>query len=79
MRLRRLGEWCARHFVIVIVLWLAALVALQMLNRSFGGEYEDNFSLSGVQSQQGWTSSRSTIRRPAATAARSCSRTSRSR
>ncbi|WP_326726136.1 MMPL family transporter [Streptomyces sp. NBC_00243] len=24
-----------------------------MLNRSFGGEYEDNFSLSGVQSQQG--------------------------
>ncbi|MFD3932719.1 MMPL family transporter [Streptomyces sp. NPDC058614] len=53
MRLRRLGEWCARHFVIVIVLWLAALVALQMLNRSFGGEYEDNFSLSGVQSQQG--------------------------
>lgn len=53
MRLRRLGEWCARHFVIVIVLWLAALVALQMLNRSFGGEYSDNFSLSGVQSQQG--------------------------
>ncbi|WP_371601007.1 MMPL family transporter [Streptomyces sp. NBC_00564] len=53
VRLRRLGEWCARHFVIVIVLWLAALVALQMLNRSFGGEYEDNFSLSGVQSQQG--------------------------
>ncbi|MCX5558813.1 MMPL family transporter [Streptomyces sp. NBC_00038] len=53
VRLRRLGEWCARHFVIVIVLWLAALVALQMLNRSFGGEYSDNFSLSGVQSQQG--------------------------
>ncbi|MFC9846104.1 MMPL family transporter [Streptomyces sp. NPDC060223] len=53
MRLRRLGEWCARHFVTVIVLWLAALVALQMLNRSFGGEYEDNFSLPGVQSQQG--------------------------
>ncbi|WP_055524464.1 MMPL family transporter [Streptomyces graminilatus] len=52
-RLRRLGEWCARHFVIVIFAWLVALVALQVLNRSFGGEYSDNFSLPGVQSQQG--------------------------
>ncbi|MGW1750383.1 MMPL family transporter [Streptomyces sp. NPDC002092] len=51
--LRRLGEWCARHFVIVILAWLVALVALQTLNRSFGGEYSDNFSLPGVQSQQG--------------------------
>jgi len=39
--------------VIVIVAWLVALVALQALNRSFGGEYSDNFSLSGVQSQKG--------------------------
>ncbi|MFJ2239127.1 MMPL family transporter [Streptomyces sp. NPDC087859] len=51
--LRRLGQWCARHFVIVIVAWLVALVALQVLNRSFGGEYEDNFSLPDVQSEQG--------------------------
>lgn len=51
--LRRLGEWCARHFVTVLVAWLVALVALQMLNRSFGGEYSDNFSLPGVQSQEG--------------------------
>ncbi len=51
-RLRRLGEWCARHFVIVIVAWLVALAALQTLNRSFGGDYSDNFTLSGVQSQQ---------------------------
>lgn len=52
-RLRRLGEWCARHFVIVIVAWLVVLAALQVLNRSFGGDYSDNFSLSGVQSQEG--------------------------
>ncbi|MFE7173017.1 MMPL family transporter [Streptomyces sp. NPDC057616] len=51
--LRGLGEWCARHFVIVIIAWLVALVALQFLNRSFGGDYSDNFSLPGVQSQQG--------------------------
>ncbi|MCI3246114.1 MULTISPECIES: MMPL family transporter [Streptomyces] len=51
--LRGLGQWCARHFVIVIVAWLIALVALQALNRSFGGDYSDNFSLPGTQSQQG--------------------------
>ncbi|MFF9817423.1 MMPL family transporter [Streptomyces sp. NPDC014006] len=53
--LRGLGEWCARHFVVVIVAWLVALAALQVLNRSFGGEYSDNFSLPGVQSSQGLT------------------------
>ncbi|MHC3467101.1 MMPL family transporter [Streptomyces sp. 7R007] len=51
--LRRLGEWCARHFVIVVVAWLVALVALQALNRFYGGDFSDNFSLPGVQSQQG--------------------------
>ena len=51
--LRRLGEWCAKHFVIVIIAWLVALVALQTLNRTFGGEYSDNFSLPGVQSTEG--------------------------
>ncbi|MFE0524634.1 MMPL family transporter [Streptomyces sp. NPDC058954] len=51
--LRRLGQWCARHFLIVIVAWLVALVALQVLNRTIGGDYSDNFSLPGVQSQQG--------------------------
>ncbi|MEU5347197.1 MULTISPECIES: MMPL family transporter [unclassified Streptomyces] len=52
-RLRRLGEWCARHFVIVIVAWLVVLAALQVLDRSFGGEYSDDFQLPGVQSEQG--------------------------
>lgn len=51
--LRGLGEWCARHFVIVIVAWLVVLAALQVLNRSFGGDYSDNFSLPGSQSQKG--------------------------
>ncbi|CAL9344530.1 MMPL family transporter [Streptomyces sp. enrichment culture] len=51
--LRRLGEWCARHFVLVIIAWLIALVALQVLSRAFGGEYSDNFSLPQAQSQKG--------------------------
>ncbi|MFD8225952.1 MMPL family transporter [Streptomyces massasporeus] len=51
--LRRLGEWCARHFVIVIIAWLVALVALQVVSREFGGEYSDNFSLPQAQAQKG--------------------------
>ncbi|MFJ9408027.1 MMPL family transporter [Streptomyces sp. NPDC101393] len=51
--LRRLGEWCARHFVIVIVLWLVALAGLQFLQRTYGGGYSDNFTLPGSQSQLG--------------------------
>ncbi|MFF7723540.1 MMPL family transporter [Streptomyces luteogriseus] len=51
--LRRLGEWCARHFVIVILAWLVALVALQVVSREFGGAYSDNFSLPQAQAQKG--------------------------
>ncbi|GAA4049481.1 MMPL family transporter [Streptomyces shaanxiensis] len=51
--LRRLGEWCAHHFVIVIIAWLVALGALQTLNHLHGGEYSDDFALSDVQSQEG--------------------------
>lgn len=51
--LRRTGQWCARHFVIVIVLWLAALAGLQVLNHAYGGDYSDDFSLPGTQSQDG--------------------------
>ncbi|MFJ6350927.1 MMPL family transporter [Streptomyces sp. NPDC092046] len=51
--LYRLGHWCARRFVVVIVLWLAALVGLQFANRAVGGQYSDNFTLPGVQSADG--------------------------
>ncbi|SMQ13952.1 putative drug exporter of the RND superfamily [Streptomyces sp. Ag82_O1-12] len=51
--LRRLGEWCARHFALVIIAWLVALVALQVVSREFGGEYSDNFSLPQAQAQKG--------------------------
>lgn len=51
--LRRLGEWCAHHFVVVIVAWLVALVALQVVSRAVGGDYSDNFTLSDSQSQKG--------------------------
>ncbi|AOP48992.1 MMPL family transporter [Streptomyces lydicus] len=51
--LHRLGQWCARHCVVVLAVWLAALVGLQFLQRAYGGEYSDDFALPGVQSAQG--------------------------
>ncbi|MFI5874837.1 MMPL family transporter [Streptomyces sp. NPDC051445] len=51
--LRRLGAWCARHCTIVIIAWLVAVVALQVVSRTVGGTYEDNFQLPGVQSTKG--------------------------
>ncbi|WP_327674891.1 MMPL family transporter [Kitasatospora sp. NBC_00458] len=51
--LRRIGEWCARHSVLVIVLWLAVLACVQVANRTVGGTYSDDFSLPGSQSQKG--------------------------
>ncbi|WP_327329608.1 MULTISPECIES: MMPL family transporter [unclassified Streptomyces] len=47
------GAWCARHFVVVIVLWIAALVALQAVQHAYGGDYSDNFAIPGTQSQDG--------------------------
>ncbi|MFI2430346.1 MMPL family transporter [Streptomyces sp. NPDC018693] len=51
--LRRIGEWCGRHAVTVIVVWLAALAGLQVLDRAYGGDYSDNFTLPDSQSQEG--------------------------
>ncbi|MFC1405629.1 MULTISPECIES: MMPL family transporter, partial [Streptacidiphilus] len=51
--LQRLGQWCARHFVVVIVVWLIALVGVHALQSAFGGTYSDDFSLPGTQSYQG--------------------------
>ncbi|MFD5327126.1 MMPL family transporter [Streptomyces sp. NPDC127092] len=51
--LYRLGHWCARHFVVVIVLWLAAVAGLQLTDRAVGGQFSDDFALPGVQSAEG--------------------------
>ncbi|MFE9662997.1 MMPL family transporter [Streptomyces sp. NPDC005955] len=51
--LRRVGEFCARHAIAVLVLWLAALAGLQVLHHAYGGTYSDDFSLPGTQSQHG--------------------------
>jgi RND superfamily putative drug exporter len=52
-RLLGLGRWCARRFVVVLVLWLVALGVLHGLQNTFGGIYSDDFSLPGTQSNTG--------------------------
>ncbi len=37
----------------VLVLWVAALAGLQVLQHAYGGDYSDDFSLPGTQSQDG--------------------------
>ncbi|MFI1970279.1 transporter [Streptomyces cinnamoneus] len=51
--LERLGRWCARHSVVVVVVWLVALGVLRLVQDVAGGTYSDDFSLPGTQSYQG--------------------------
>jgi RND superfamily putative drug exporter len=51
--LSRLGEWCGRHYAVVIVVWLVALGGLHAAQNTIGGSYSDDFSLSGTQSYEG--------------------------
>ncbi|MCW2868789.1 MMPL family transporter [Actinacidiphila oryziradicis] len=51
--LGRLGEWCGRHYAVVIVVWLVALGGLHAAQSTVGGTYSDDFSLSGTQSYEG--------------------------
>ncbi|MDK1475470.1 MMPL family transporter [Streptomyces sp. 549] len=51
--LYRVGAWCARHFVVVLVAWLVAVGGFAALKSTFGGSYSDDFSLPGTQSAQG--------------------------
>ncbi|GGX21972.1 membrane protein [Streptomyces noursei] len=51
--LGRLGEWCARHAVTVVVLWLVGLAGVQILQRTFGGAHADDFSLPDARSTRG--------------------------
>ncbi|MFE0462324.1 MMPL family transporter [Kitasatospora sp. NPDC058965] len=51
--LRRTGEWCAKHWLTVILLWLLALCGVMVANQSVGGTYSDDFSLPDTQSGRG--------------------------
>ncbi|MFI9721963.1 MMPL family transporter [Streptomyces sp. NPDC052396] len=48
--LATLGEWCARHFLVVMAGWLLVLAGVEGLNRAYSGPFSDDFTLPGVQS-----------------------------
>ncbi|MBW1601539.1 MMPL family transporter [Streptomyces sp. JJ66] len=52
--LYRTGAWCARHCVTVLAVWLAVAVGVQVLDRAFGGDYSDDFTLPSTQSYAGF-------------------------
>ena len=49
--LYRLGHFCARHHVLVIVAWLVVVLAIVGVARSVGQETNDDLSLPGTDSQ----------------------------
>jgi len=51
LALHRLGRWCVTHRWRVLLTWLAALLALGVLAGRVGGEYSDDFTVPGVESQ----------------------------
>lgn len=51
--LYRLGRWCARHRLLVVILWLGLLIGASVGNHALGGAYSDNFNLPGTPAQQG--------------------------
>jgi RND superfamily putative drug exporter len=50
--LARLGRACARHRLLVLGVWLAALIALAVLAGTLGTRTSDNLSLPGTGSQE---------------------------
>ncbi|HEX5614685.1 MAG TPA: MMPL family transporter, partial [Acidimicrobiia bacterium] len=48
----RLGRWCARHPFRTMGAWLLVIVAVLGVKGSIGGDYADNYTVPGVESQE---------------------------
>jgi len=79
--LERLGAFAARRSWIIIVGWLIIVGGLLGARQAYGGEYVNNYTVSGTDSATGLDVLNSTFPSKAVTPARSCStpRTVRSR
>jgi putative drug exporter of the RND superfamily len=51
--LERLGGWCARRWWVVILAWVVILGGLLGAKHAFGGEYVNNYTISGSNSADG--------------------------
>jgi len=52
-RLGSLGAWCARHWLTVLALWIALLVAAVAGSDALGGVYSDTLTIPGSAAQHG--------------------------
>ena len=50
--MRGLATWCVRHRRIVVLFWVAVLVAVTLISRSAGTSYSNSFSLPKTQSTE---------------------------
>ncbi|GAA4622660.1 MMPL family transporter [Cellulomonas oligotrophica] len=53
LALYRLGHAVGRHRLLVVVAWAVLLLVVLGLARTHGGEYDDDFSIPGTESEQG--------------------------
>ena len=51
--LNRLGRFCARRHWWVVATWLVLLASLLLINRTFGGEYVNDYNVPGSESSRG--------------------------
>ena len=52
--LERLARWSYRRRWVMLGLWVAALIGFPVLSSNFGGDYSQNFSLPGADSQKAY-------------------------
>ncbi len=50
--MKSLATWCVRHRVIVLLLWLAALIGMNVISQSVGTDYTNSFSLPNTPSTE---------------------------
>ncbi len=50
--MKALASWCVRHRIIVLLLWLVALIGVNVISQSVGTAYSNSFSLPNTESTQ---------------------------
>ncbi len=51
--LERLGRWCAHRHWLVIIAWLVVLAAILVLRNAFGGQFVNDYTVTGSESARG--------------------------
>ena len=47
--MKSLARWCVRHRLVVVLLWLAVLIATMVVSNSVGTKFQSSFSLPNTQ------------------------------